>query len=45
MSETTYHDIVPDQRIVLDYSMCVADRPISVSLTTSSSTRPAVAPT
>ena len=34
VSETTYRDIVPDQRIVLDYSMSVADRPISVSLTT-----------
>jgi uncharacterized protein YndB with AHSA1/START domain len=34
VSETTYRDIVPDQRIVLDYSMSVADRLISVSLTT-----------
>jgi uncharacterized protein YndB with AHSA1/START domain len=34
VTETTYHDIVPDQRIVSDYSMTVADRRISVSLTT-----------
>ncbi len=33
-TETTYHDIVPDQRIVLGYSMIIADRLISVSLTT-----------
>lgn len=33
-SETTYRDIVPDQRIVLDYSVSVADRLVSVSLTT-----------
>ena len=33
-SETTYHDIVPDQRIVLDYVMTAADRLISVSLAT-----------
>ena len=32
--ETTYHDIVPDQRIVLDYSMTIAEQRTSVSLTT-----------
>jgi uncharacterized protein YndB with AHSA1/START domain len=34
VNEATYHDIVPDQRIVLHYTMTVADRLISVSLTT-----------
>ncbi len=34
VAEATYHDIVPDQRIVFDYTMTVADRRISVSLTT-----------
>jgi uncharacterized protein YndB with AHSA1/START domain len=34
VNETNYHDIVPDQRMVFDYSMWVGDRRISVSLTT-----------
>lgn len=31
---TTYHDIIPDQRIVAAYSMTVGDTRISTSLTT-----------
>jgi len=33
-NDTVYHDIVPNERIVWSYTMHVADRPISVSLTT-----------
>jgi uncharacterized protein YndB with AHSA1/START domain len=33
-NDTTYHDIVPDQRIVFAYTMSVAGRHISASLAT-----------
>jgi uncharacterized protein YndB with AHSA1/START domain len=33
-NETLYQDIVPDQRIVFTYDMCVGDERISVSLVT-----------
>jgi uncharacterized protein YndB with AHSA1/START domain len=33
-NETTYHDIVTDRRIVLAYTMAIADRRVSASLAT-----------